>query len=299
MTENDVEKLGDHISSLPMKTMEEKESAKRFDLLILQLQLGLLNEDTTWTKNRQRVEKIADELLTVSENLPFVAAASAILETLLDSEWWEGVTVTELEKIRREIRDLVEYVPRHKRQVVVLDVEDEFGEIAEVDLPVEHASVGINLSRVEEELRTALARHQDSLAMQKLRTARPLTETDIEDLEAMVADVGLEGINEVRESLCGDTIPAFVRRLVGLDEEAMHAEFADLLEGSTLTANHISFIRHAVKVLVNNGGLTMQEAFNESFYPYGRVSDLFRDNQAVVLELKNRLDRINSTIEAG
>src|SRR5699024_451115 len=63
VTEDDVEQLGDHIASLPMKTMEEKESAKRFDLLILQLQLGLLSEDSSWTKNRQRVEKIADELL--------------------------------------------------------------------------------------------------------------------------------------------------------------------------------------------------------------------------------------------
>lgn len=43
----------------------------------------------------------------------------------------------------------------------------------------------------------------------------------------------------------------------------------------------------------------MQEAFDESFYPYGRVSDLFQDNQAVVLDLKNRLDKINSTVEVG
>ncbi|WIM73299.1 hypothetical protein QP028_07360 [Corynebacterium suedekumii] len=176
------------------------------------------------------MEKIADELLTVSENLPFVAATSETLEALLDSEWWEGVTIPDLEKVRREIRDLVEFVPRHKRQVVVLDVEDEFGNIAEVDLPIEHASVGVNVSRVEEELRTALAGYQDSLAMQKLRTARTLTETDVEALEAMVGEAGLEGVDEVRESLGGDTIPAFVRRLVGLDEEAMRAEFADLLE---------------------------------------------------------------------
>lgn len=79
----------------------------------------------------------------------------------------------------------------------------------------------------------------------------------------------------------------------------MRAEFADLLEGSTMTANQISFIRHVIKVLVNNGGLTMQEAFDETFYPYGRVSDLFQDNQAVVLDLKSRLDRINSTAEVG
>ncbi|MCT1415168.1 DEAD/DEAH box helicase family protein [Corynebacterium sanguinis] len=299
VTEEDLDTVGDHLAHLPMPTMKEKESAKRFDLLILQLQLGLLSEDSSWIKNRQRVEKVADELLTVAENLPFVAAASETLEVLLDSAWWEGVTLADLEKVRRELRSLVEFVPRHKRQVVVLDVEDEFGEIAEVDLPVEHASVGVNVNRVEEELRTALAEHHDSLAMQKLRTARPLHGNDVEDLEAMIADLGLEGVDEVRESLGSDTIPAFVRRLVGLDENAMRDAFSDLLEGSTLTANQISFIRHVIKVLVNNGGLTMQETFDESFYPHGRVADLFQTNQAVVLDLKSRLDRINSTVEVS
>lgn len=299
VSEQDLEKLGDHIASLPMPTMDEKESAKRFDLLILQLQLGLMSSDGSWEKNRRRVEQVADELLTVAENLPFVAAASETLEALLDSAWWEGVTLADLEKVRREIRALVEYVPRHKRQVVVLDVEDEFGDIAEIDLPVEHAAVGVNISRVEGELRSALAEHRDSMAMQKLRTARPLMDSDVEDLEEMVADVGLEGVEEVRDSLGGDTIPAFVRRLVGLDEDAMRTEFADLLEGSTLGANQIGFIRHVIKVLVRNGGLTMQEAFDESFSPYGRVTDLFHNNQAVVLDLKSRLDRINSTVEVG
>ena len=115
----------------------------------------------------------------------------------------------------------------------------------------------------------------------------------------MVADLGLAGVDEVRASLGGDTIPAFIRRLVGLDEDAMRAEFADLLEGSTLNANQIGFIGHVIKVLARNGGLTMQEAFGESFSSYGRPFDLFMNNQAVVLDLKSRLDRINATVEVG
>lgn len=294
-----LEQLAEHVAHLPMKTMKEKESAKRFDLLILQLQLGLIRADGSWATNRLKVERIAQELIEVSENLPFVADALPTLESLVNSEWWKGATITELELVRRNVRDLVEFVPRGKRQVVVLDVEDEFGEIAEVDIPLEHSAAEVNVSRVEAELREALAKHGDSLSMQKLRTARPLSNVDVQNLEHMVAEVGLEGVDEVQKSLGGDTIPAFVRRLVGLDEATMKAEFEDLLEGSTLSAQQIGFIRYVIKVLVANGGLTMQEAAGESFYPHGRVVDLFRDNQAVVLELKNRLDRINSTTEAG
>lgn len=296
---DDVEALGEHIAHLPMSTMKEAESAKRFDLIILQLQIGLLSPDGSWEQNRRRVERIADELLGVVDTLPFVAAASSTLELLLDPSWWDGVTLNDLERVRRDVRDLVEFVPRNKRQVVVLDIEDEFGDIAEVDLPTSHAAVGINLTRVEEELRIALAAHHDSLAMQKLRTARPLTDVDVAALESLIADIGLEGVEEVRLSLGGDSIPAFVRRLVGLDEDAMRSEFADLLDGSTLSANQIRFIRHLIKVLVHNGGLTTQEALDESFSPYGRVTDLFHNNLAVVIDLKDRLDRINAAVVTG
>ncbi|WP_080792404.1 DEAD/DEAH box helicase family protein [Corynebacterium pacaense] len=299
LSDNDAEALTDHIAHLPLGTIKEQESAKRFDLLILQLQLGLLSPDGSWEQHRRRVEQIADELLQVVDTLPDVAAAASTFEALLDPAWWDGVTLNDLEKVRRSIRDLVDFIPRNKRQVVVLDVEDEFSEIAEIDLPTAHAAVGINLSRVEEQLRTALALHHDSLAMQKLRTARPLTNVDVEALETMIAQVGLEGVDEVRLSLGGDTIPAFIRRLVGLDEDAMRSEFADLLEGSTLTANQIGYIRHLVKVLARNGGVSLQEAFNDSFSRYGRVTEVFHNNAAVVIDLKSRLERINSVVEVG
>ncbi|HZK32249.1 MAG TPA: DEAD/DEAH box helicase family protein, partial [Corynebacterium sp.] len=299
LTEPGVEELGEHIAALPMPTLAEPESAKRFDLLILQLQIGVLAADPSWAKNRQRVEQVAAALLTVADTLPFVAEAATTLEALLDPTWWDGVTLADLEQVRRQLRDLVDYVPRGKRQVVVLDVADEFSEIAEVDLPLEQADRGVNLTRVEEELRSMLEAHRDSLALQKLRTARPLTAQDVTDLETLVAEVGLEDVEGVRESLGGDSIPAFIRRLVGLDEDAMREEFADLLEGTTLSANQIGFIRHVIKVLAHNGGLTMQETMDHSFSPYGSVGELFRENQAVVLDLKSRLDRINSTVEVG
>ncbi|WP_286955167.1 MULTISPECIES: DEAD/DEAH box helicase family protein [Corynebacterium] len=293
----DVEYLSEHIAALPMPTMTEPESAKRFDLLILQLQLGLLSPDGAWDANRRRVEQIAQELLGVAENLPFVASASATLEAVLDSSWWEGLTLNDLEKLRRDVRDLVEFVPRNKRQVVILDVQDEFGEIAEIDVPVTHAAVGVNLALVEAGLRAALAQYADSLPMQKLRTARPLNNTDIDALEAMIADIGLEGVDDVRRSLGHDTIPAFIRRLVGLDERAMREQFDDLLHETTLGANQIAFIRHMIKALTHNGGLTIEETLTDSFSPVGRAIDVFHNNQAVILDLKSRLDRINSTAE--
>lgn len=294
----DVERLSEHIAGLPMGTMAEKESAKRFDLLILQLQVGLFQADESWVKNQQKVEKIAVDLLAV-DNINAVTKAHEILDYLTNPEWWESVTVEDLEVVRKKVRGLLEYLPRNKRNTVITDIEDEFGDVAEVELPASVANAFINIDRVEDELRKVLEQHSSSTAMQKLRTARPLTDTDVQALESMIADAALEGIDELRETMGGDSIPAFIRRLVGLDEEAVREEFADLIKNSTFSANQISFIKKIEESLVKVGHLEFAGLFQEPFTAYGNVIDLFNGNQAIVLDLKTRIERINNTTGAS
>lgn len=298
LTERNVEELAEHIAGLPMSTMEDKESAKRFDLLLLQLQLALMSPDASWEKNRGRVEKIAADLLMV-DNIAPVVAQRDLLSQVADPEWWTDVTVEDLETVRRGLRDLMDFLPQHKRTTVITDFEDEFGDVAEFDLPTGEASVFINVSLVEEKLRAELERHHSSVAMQKLRTARPLTPSDVEALELMIADVGLEGVDTLREKLGADSIPDFIRRLVGLDEAAMREEFADLLQGSTLTANQIGFVRTIVDALARNGYLEVKQLFEAPFDTYGSLVDLFAGNQAIVVDLSSRLQRINNSTAVG
>lgn len=298
LTERDIEEIDEHLAALPMPTMEDKESAKRFDLILLQLQLALLSPDPSWEKNRGRVEKIAADLLMV-DNIAPVVAQRELLSQVADPEWWTEITVEDLETVRRGLRDLVEFLPRHKRATVVTDFEDEFGDVAEFDLPTDEANVFINISLVEEKLRTALEQHLSSVAMQKLRTARPLTPDDVAALEEMVAEVGLEGVDQLRARLGADSIPDFIRRLVGLDETAVREEFGDLLQGSTLTANQIGFVRTIVDALVRTGRLETRQLFESPFDAYGNPLDLFAGNQAIVVDLATRLDRINGSVAAG
>ncbi|GAB3691008.1 DEAD/DEAH box helicase family protein [Corynebacterium nasicanis] len=297
LTESDVEQLGEHIAALPMPTMEDKESAKRFDLLLLQLQLALVAPDASWEKNRGRVEKIATDLLTV-DNIAPVVAQRELLSQVSDPEWWVDVTIEELETVRRRLRDLVDFLPQHERKTVVTDFEDEFGQIADFDLPSGEANVFINTSRVEEKLRAALQPHLDSIPMQKLRTARPLTSDDITALESLVAASALEGVDELREKLGADSIPDFIRRLVGLEEAAVRAEFADLLHGSTLSANQIGFIRAIVDTLVKTGRLETKQLFEAPFDAYGNPVELFNGDPAIVVDLSSRLTRINASTDA-
>ena len=298
LSEQDVIDLRDHVAHLPLGTMDDSETAKRFDLVVLKLQLGLLEPTAEFPQLRQRMEKIADDLLAVRETIPTVKEREGFLERVVSPEWWKTVTAEELEDIRVGLRDLIQFVPKGHRNVVTFDIADEMGEVVVSEGMPELPGSDSLPSHVEERLRQLLQEHANDLAMIKLRTARPLNAEDVSALEAMVADAGLAGVDELRAQLGGDSIPAFIRRLVGLDPEAMRAEFADLMDGSTLSASQIRFVRTIVDVLVHNGGVEYKELFQAPFDEEGNLVDIFEDKFDVVIDLKTRLQRIEQSAQA-
>ncbi|QPK79095.1 DEAD/DEAH box helicase family protein [Corynebacterium lizhenjunii] len=305
LTAEDVAKLEGHVAHLPLGTMKESESAKRFDLLIVQLQLGVcawpdVSADVPLL--RERVVKIADDLLAVSDNLPVVAERRSFLERVLKPEWWEEVTVDELEAVRKGMRDLVQFIPKGSRNVVILDIADEAGEVVVDEAPsLAGAGSGSYPSLVERRLRELLAKHEDDIALQKLRRARELTNDDIAALEAMVAEAGngepgyAEGVDKLRASMGDVTIPAFIRRLVGLDKDAMKEKFQDLLENNNFNAVQIRFLNLLVDGLAQNGGLKFNEIFERPYDVEGNVIDIFKGSLDVVTDIRKRLEDIDNT----
>lgn len=288
--------LHEHIAHLPIGTMEDNETSKRFDLIIVKLQTALLTSDASFDSLRQRVEAVAGDLISVKDTIPMVKAKLSFLERVLDPEWWDGVCVEELEDIRRGLRDLIKFVPKGHRNIVVFDLADEMGEVVvSEDMPTGLKPTATLPSQIENRIREVLAAHANDFAMIKLRTARPLNAEDVATLERIVAEAGAEGTDELRKRLGGDTVPAFIRRLVGLDETAIRERFADLLANTTLTASQIRFVRTLVEVLVHNGGVTFADLFDAPFDEEGNIVDIFRGNENVIFELRSRLENIEET----
>ncbi|HEY5474674.1 MAG TPA: helicase-related protein, partial [Candidatus Limnocylindrales bacterium] len=118
--------LAQGVAGLPAELDAEAEEAKRFDLLILNLQLGLLRSAPGFERLRDQVKAIAGLLEEVSA-IPMVRAQMALIQEVQTDEWWINVTVPMLELVRRRLRDLAKLVEKQKRRVVFGDFEDEMG----------------------------------------------------------------------------------------------------------------------------------------------------------------------------
>ncbi|MFW9202564.1 DEAD/DEAH box helicase family protein [Corynebacterium striatum] len=303
--EEKAEQLSRHLGHLPLNTMKEPETAKRFDLVILKLQVGLLDHSPEFAALRQRVERMANDLMAVSSTIPMVAERRSFLERALDPEWWNNVTVEDLETIRIGMRSLIQFVPKGKRNAVTLDIQDEMGELTiDDEMPSQLPGTGSYPSQLEQQLREVLQEHANDLAMIKLRSARTLNAEDVAALEAVVAQAGrgsagsTESIDKLRERMGGDSIPAFIRRLVGLDEAAVREQFADLLSNTSFNAAQIRFIKMLVDVLVHNGGVAYEEIFQPPFDEEGSVVDIFHNKTDFIVDLRKRLERIEATAQA-
>ncbi len=88
--------LSHEVAGLPSELDPENEEAKRFDLLVLNLQLALLRSEPGFERLRDQVKEIAG-LLEEKSAIPMVREQMALIQDVQTDEWWQDVTVPMLE----------------------------------------------------------------------------------------------------------------------------------------------------------------------------------------------------------
>lgn len=289
------EELVDEVAPLPSSLRHGTEDAKRFDLLMLQLQLALLKGSKRFDKLKKQLLEIAAALETQTA-IPAIAQQAALIEEIQTDPWWEGVTVPLLELARLRLRELVQHIEKGHKAIVYSTFADEIGEGEAIDLP----QVGeADFARFKAKARAFLRRHEGHIVLHKVRQGKPLTASDLEELEKMLVDagVGVQGdIERARDTSKG--FGRFVRSLVGLERQAVNAAFAEFIADGSASAAQIEFINMVVDHLTEQGvmdpGLLYDSPFTD-IAPRG-PEEMFEE--ARVVQLVDRIRTMNDSAVA-
>ncbi|MDD2270951.1 MAG: DEAD/DEAH box helicase family protein [Desulfuromonadaceae bacterium] len=255
-----------HLAGLPAELPQEDETAKRFDLLMLNLQLALLEKSGTFSRNRDKVMEIAVRL-EGKGTIPMVARQMELILDLQTESYWSGITLPLLEDVRVRLRALIKFLDKGEAVIVYTDFEDTIGEQSEIFV-AGYASAE-EMSQYRLKVERFIRDNANHITINKLRMNRQITKLDLEELERLLFTAEEVGNRERFEKVFGhqQSLGAFIRKLVGLDRGAASEAFGEFLQNTTYSAAQIRFIDQVVSYLTQNGtmdpGLLYEPPFTD------------------------------------
>ncbi|TVY09071.1 DEAD/DEAH box helicase family protein [Paenibacillus cremeus] len=263
MTENEKKEMVTQLAPIVYEDVPEEK--KRFDLLMVKLQRSTLGITAIERVNslQNRLMKIAEQLLT-KQHLDPIKIHVPMLNKISTSEFYSDTSVDEMERTRLIVRELLPLLDTEKRDILYTDYTDTLKELdEESDLP--QSSDFTSYRKLVSEY---IKKHQDHIAIQKLRKNKPITLYDLNSFANMLFSEQV-GTREQFEKLFGaegeSSFGYFVRELTGLERSAAQEAFAALLNKANLNANQIHFINQIIDYLTKNGNLDPGKLMDEPF----------------------------------
>ncbi len=276
----------------PLITPDEDEpSAVRFDALIYGIELAYL-AGKKYSKARSDLMKKVNGIAGVA-NIPEIMAKSDLINKILHTSYFDDAGINEFEHMRKELRDLVKYIPQGGGVTYVTHFDDEILSTEWHESELESDDLKNYKAKAEFYVR----QHQDNTVIAKLKSNQPLTKEDIESLEKILwSEVGTKADYEAEygEKPLGE----FVREIVGLEMSAAKEAFSEYLDNVNLDASQIYFVNQIVEYIVHNGVMKDLTVLQESpFTDMGSIVEVFTDI-SVWLGIRKIIERINANAVA-
>lgn len=282
-----------HLSHLSSYKEDTDEMAKRFDLLILKLQLALITNDRRQVGHITKINEIA-HLLYTKRNIPAVNAKIHIIQKLQQEHFWNTIDGMKLENIRKEIRDLIQFLKDENNLApIYTNFNDELDVtmVTEPDIMATYPNLQSYKDRVEAFIRK---NRSENLVIDKLYKNLPITPAELDLLEQFLFNEALESKERFVKEYGEQPLGKFVRNIIGLDIEVANKLFADFISTGNLNANQITFIQKIIDYLNKKGvidkKLLTQFPFNEN-HDRG-IFGIFPDDDKVY-EIVRVLDEVN------
>lgn len=272
-------------------SMEDNEEAKRFDNLLYQLQVKRIRQEKT-----NRCESAIIDTVTELEKLgtiPQIREKQELILKVAETDYLQEADFWTIEEIRKELRDLIQFIDPYMRPPVYIDIEDTLNDIDEEYV---YVSTGNNFSNYRKKLEKFLTGNLENAIIWKIRHNVRLTEQDKENLEKILFEE--LGNNKEYAEAFGDTnIIKAVRNIVGLDKSVASDIFYKYINDNRLNMKQIQFVKLLVDYVIRNGTIDMQKLTEQPFKNVGEIYDLFGNNIDLFKEIKNDIETINENAE--
>ena len=277
--------LKEYISML-ITPLNDDELAKRFDLVMYNIQLAYLQGKNA-TKGIKSVINTAEQLSKLG-TIPQIQEQKYVIEKAMTESFWESADIFEVDEVRESLRELIKYLEKDVRIIYYTNFKDLI-----ISEERNTSIYNVNdLKNYRKKVEHYLSEHKDEMVIYKLRNNKKLTKEDIKYLEViMFSELGNQ--SDYQKEFGDTPITKLVRNMVGLDREAANEAFSEFLNNENLNSNQIHFIKLIVDYIVKNGMIDDNRVLTEDpFRTVGNIVELFEDNIDVRGKLLNTIKEI-------
>ena len=289
LSEVDVAKLKNIASLLPRPS--ENEAAKKFDVLMLHLQLEKVDSTVNADKAKVSVMTLA-KLLEEKATIPLVRTRLNTIREVQTVEFWETSTIDRLERVRKELRDLIQLLEGNRNdKKFIIDIEDTTSSDADA------ARVQLRAT-YKQRVIEYLANNTGNPTLAKIQNFEQLTTSDINELQRVFwEELGTR--EEYNEMTLGkrynNNVAAFIRVINGIDRKKALEKYAEFIKGTDLNSEQEQYLKNILDYISVNGDIQLSD-FMEYPLKHYRWRDVF-GNQFV--SLKDFVKEIHQVIEGA
>jgi type I restriction enzyme, R subunit len=242
--------------------------AYRFDHLIVKAQIELLVNSN---KFEELKDKIIEEVSLLKRNLNQVKMKQTLIDKVLSDSFWDGITVLQLDRIRKELRDIMKYkdtTPLSGTKPELLDIEEEKDLIrsGHHDGLLNETQMLAYKKRVEDVLN---AMFDKSITLQKIRKGLPVNENELNSLVALILtendNLDINTLYQFFPDTAG-SLDLALRRIIGIEAVAVNNYFTKFTQNhNELTAKQITFLNMLKNLISKNGAIKLNSLYEDPF----------------------------------
>lgn len=258
------------------------ENAKKFDVLMLTIELSLLDEEINAGRAVDNVIYVAGKL-EEKATIPQIQAKMETIKEVLNHVSWTNVNLNWLEKVREDLRDLTKFLIGEKKKWFVIDIEDE--------LSFSGTSAGIT-TRVsyKKKVLDFLAENRNLPVLEKIYSMEQLSIADVHELERILWNE-LGSKEDYDKFTKENNVAVFIRSIIGVDRKNAVERFSTFISGSELNSEQEEFLMTIISYVCENGDITKDIVVNES--PFDERLSVF---DGYMLPLAKYIDNIHDVV---
>ena len=253
LSDEDLLTLSDKVAPVLPKVPGD-EGAKRFDLLMLAIEVALLNPEKPAGSAIQRVQTIADALLQKT-TIPQIKKELPLLKEVLSDESWTEPELCWLEKVRLRLRELMQFLEGEEKRHFTVDVADTVtleGEAMQILTPQTY----------RQNILDYLALHQDLPVLKKIYNLEQLTAEDEVELERILwHELGTK--EDYVKYYPEKEVGVLIRSLSGFDKAKARELFKEIARTNSLNFRQEEFLDSVINYIFANGDLTARQVAND------------------------------------